>query len=421
MTKIASIKAREILDSRGNPTVEVEMTSENGLFARSSVPSGASTGSKEAIELRDGNKEKYFGKGVQQAVDNITNKIFPAIKEMDLFDYKTIDQKMLELDGTENKSNLGANALLAVSMNVVKLGALEKKKSLFKYLREDCNCPVYTDHSDKYIMPKPLMNIINGGAHATNNLDIQEFMIIPQKADSFKENLRIGAEIFHTLKKVLMSKNLATGVGDEGGFAPNLESHEQAFTLMSEAIEKAGYVVGKDVVFALDCASSEFFNTTDKMYTFEGEKKSATELINYYKTLCEKYPLYSIEDGMDENDIDGWKSLTQELGKEVKMVGDDLFVTNPTILQQGIADKWANSILIKLNQIGTVSETLHAINLAKEAGFSSIISHRSGETADSFIADLTVATNSGHIKTGSLCRTDRIEKYNQLMRIEEEI
>ncbi len=408
MSKIAKIKARQILDSRGNPTVEVDVILKNGILGRAAVPSGASTGEHEAIELRDGDKSKYMGKGVLKAVANVNTKIAKTLVNKEP-DFKTLDKIVLKLDGTENKGNLGANAILGVSMAVAKADAAQKKVSLFKYL----------GGSKAKLLPVPLMNILNGGVHADNNLDIQEFMIVPIGAPTFSEALRMATEVFHNLKKILHDKNLATSVGDEGGFAPNLQSNEEALTLMSEAISKAGYKVGKDISFALDCASSSFYE--NGKYTFEGKELSADDLVNIYEALVNKFPIVSIEDGLYENDWDGWLKLTNRLGSKVQLVGDDLFVTNVKRLKMGIEKKIANSILVKVNQIGSLSETLDTINLAKKNKYTSIISHRSGETEDTTIAQLAVATNSGQIKTGSLSRTDRLAKYNDLLRIEEEL
>jgi enolase len=412
MSEIVDIYAREILDSRGNPTLEVDVFLESGAFGRAAVPSGASTGEREALEMRDGDSSRYLGKGVLKAVDNVNNEIADELIGMDADDQVAIDMKMLELDGTEFKSKLGANAILGISLAVAKAAADEAGQPLYKYI----------GGAGARELPLPMMNIINGGAHADNNVDIQEFMIMPAGATCFAEALRMGAEIFHALKSVLKSKGYNTAVGDEGGFAPNLKSNEEALEVIVEAIVKAGYKPGKDILLALDVASSELFK--NGKYTLENEpqkEKTAAELVDFYENLVNKYPIISIEDGMAENDWDGWKLLTERLGKRIQIVGDDLFVTNPKILKQGIQQGVANSILIKLNQIGTLTETLEAIEMAKRAGYTTVISHRSGETEDTTLADLAVAVNSGQIKTGSLCRTDRVAKYNQLLRIEEEL
>ena len=412
MSEIVDVYAREILDSRGNPTLEVEVFLESGAFGRAAVPSGASTGEREALELRDGDKARYLGKGVLKAIDNVNNQIADELIGMDADDQVGIDMKMLELDGTEYKSNLGANAILGVSLAVAKAAADEAGQPLYKYI----------GGAGARELPLPMMNIINGGAHADNNVDIQEFMIMPAGAASFAEALRMGAEIFHALKTVLKSKGYNTAVGDEGGFAPDLKSNEEALEVIMEAIVKAGYKPGEDVLLALDVASSELFK--NGKYTLENEThkvKTPTEMVDFYENLVNKYPIISIEDGMAENDWDGWKLLTDRLGKRIQIVGDDLFVTNPKILKEGIQKGIANSILIKLNQIGTLTETLEAIEMAKRAGYTTVISHRSGETEDTTLADLAVAVNAGQIKTGSLCRTDRVAKYNQLLRIEDEL
>lgn len=407
MSKIVELKAREILDSRGNPTVEVEIKTELGNKVIASVPSGASTGSKEALELRD-KDDRYMGLGVLKAVSNVNDKIKPLVMGMDVCDITLIDEAMLELDGTENKDNLGANAILGVSLAALKAKAADENKEVYEVLGLE------------YSMPRPMMNIINGGSHADNNVDFQEFMIMP-KADSFKEMLRIGAEIFHTLKKVLKAKGYNTAVGDEGGFAPNLGSNEEALTLIVEAIEKAGYTPGRDCDLALDVAASEFYN--DGVYDLKGENKKLTtlEMVDFYEELVAKYPIISIEDAFDENDWDGFKLLTDKIGDKVQLVGDDLFVTNEKILREGIEKGVANAILLKLNQIGTVTETLRTIKLARDNNYNTIISHRSGETEDNYIADFAVGLDLGQIKTGSLSRSDRISKYNRLLRIEEEI
>lgn len=414
MSEIVDVYAREILDSRGNPTLECEVFLESGAFGRAAVPSGASTGEREALELRDGDKGRYLGKGVLKAVDNVNNKIADELIGMEASDQVGIDNRMLELDGTEFKSNLGANAILGVSMAVAKAAAEEAGLPLYKYI----------GGANARELPLPMMNIINGGAHADNNVDIQEFMIMPAGACCFAEALRMGAEIFHALKGVLKAKGYNTAVGDEGGFAPNLKSNEEALEVIVEAITKAGYKPGEDVLLALDVASSELFDKDKGVYTLENEakkEKTAAEMVDFYENLVNKYPIISIEDGMAENDWDGWKLLTDRLGKKIQIVGDDLFVTNPKILKEGIQKGIANSILIKLNQIGTLTETLEAIEMAKRAGYTTVISHRSGETEDTTLADLAVAVNAGQIKTGSLCRTDRVAKYNQLLRIEDEL
>ena len=412
MGEILFVRAREILDSRGNPTVEAEVVLDSGYEGRAAVPSGASTGSREALELRDGDSKRYLGKGVLTAVQNVNNEIAPKIIGMDGRDQVGLDQFLLSLDGTENKSRLGANAILAVSMAAAKAGAAESELPLYRYLGGALT----------YLLPVPLMNVLNGGAHADNNLDIQEFMIVPAGASTFAEALRMGAETFHHLKKVLKSKGLNTAVGDEGGFAPNLRSNVEAMDVLMQGIESAGYEPGKDIFIALDAAASEFYK--DGAYRLEAEEqpqKSPEELIEFYAQWASKYPLISLEDGMSEGDWPGWKSLTQRLGSKIQIVGDDIFVTNTKILAKGIEEGVANSILIKLNQIGTVTETLQAINMALRAGYTAVISHRSGGTEDTTSADLAVASGVGQIKTGSLSRTDRIAKYNQLLRIEEEL
>ena len=408
MGKIKDIKAREILDSRGNPTVEVDVILENGVMGRTAVPSGASTGIREALELRDNDKNRYMGKGVLKAVNNVNTEIRDLVIGMESTNQKEIDYKMIELDGTETKSRLGANAMLGVSMAVLKASANEKNIPLYKYIGNGKTLPV------------PMMNILNGGAHADNKLDFQEFMIIPQ-ASTIKERVRIGAEVFHNLKNVLKSKGLATSVGDEGGFAPNLESNTEGFELIMEAIKKAGYVPGVDVKLGIDVAASEFYE--DGKYVLAGEGRSLTtdELIEFYKELCGKYPIISIEDPVDENDWEGFRKITEELGDKVQLVGDDLFVTNKKCLQKGIDNHAGNAILLKVNQIGTITETLETIELARKNNYKTIISHRSGETEDTTIASLAVGLDLGQIKTGSLSRTDRVCKYNELMRIEEEL
>jgi len=416
MSKIAKVVARQVLDSRGNPTVEVDIFTECGKKGRASVPSGASTGTREALELRDGKADFFLGKSVLNAVKNINEKISPIILGLEVTDQKAVDTAMLEADGTENKEKFGANAILAVSMANCRAGAEVKELSLFRYLREFLKIP---NAKDSYCLPTPLMNIINGGEHASNNLDIQEFMIVPHMKKSFSENLRAGVEIFHNLKKVLNKAGHSTNVGDEGGFAPNLDSHEEAIKSIFEAVEMAGYKPTKDISLSLDSAASEFYK--DGSYIMQGKSYSSEEMIDYYSQLVDKYPIYSIEDGLDESDYEGWKKLTERLGDKVLLVGDDLFVTNKKILQRGIDEKQANSILVKVNQIGSLTETFETLQLAFDNEFDAIISHRSGETGDAFIADLAVASGAGHIKTGSASRSDRMEKYNQLLRIEEEL
>ena len=408
MTNIQSIVAREILDSRGNPTVEVDIRLESGVFARAAVPSGASTGAFEAAELRDGGS-RYLGKGVTSAVGNVTSKIAPVIKGMDVFEQRAIDLKMIELDATVNKSSLGANAILGVSLAVAKAAATERKLPLYSFL----------GGSDAKLLPVPMMNILNGGAHADTNVDIQEFMIAPIGAENFKEALRWGAEIYHSLKSVLKKRGLATSIGDEGGFAPNLESNRAALDLIIEAIEKAGYRVGTQVALAMDVAATEFYN--DGKYNFEGAQLSASEMIAYYKGLTDSYPLVSIEDPLSEDDWDGWTAITKELGSRVQLVGDDLFVTNPERLKRGIDSGTANALLVKVNQIGTLTETMDAVAMAHKAEYRTMMSHRSGETEDTTIADLAVALSCGQIKTGAPARSERVAKYNQLLRIEEEL
>lgn len=415
MSKIVDIKAREILDSRGNPTIEADVILESGASGSACAPSGASTGSREALELRDGDKSRYLGKGVTMAVGNVNSAIRELLVGMEVSDQKALDQAMLDADGTENKGNLGANAILAVSLAAAKAAAVDQGKPLYEYISD------LQDDDNEYSLPVPMMNIINGGEHADNNVDIQEFMIQPVGAPTVAEAIRYGAEIFHALKGVLKKRGLNTAVGDEGGFAPNLPSNEAALEAIMEAIEIAGYKAGDDVTLALDCAASEFYK--DGKYVLAGEDRSmnSEEFADYLAELCDRYPIISIEDGMDESDWDGWKILTEKLGKKVQLVGDDLFVTNTRILQRGIDEKVANSILIKFNQIGSLTETLDAIKMAKDAGYTAVISHRSGETADTTIADLAVATAAGQIKTGSLCRSDRVAKYNRLIRIEQEL
>ncbi|ORF39046.1 phosphopyruvate hydratase [Snodgrassella alvi] len=411
MSAIIDIFAREILDSRGNPTVECDVLLESGVMGRAAVPSGASTGEKEALELRDGDKQRYLGKGVLQAVENVNNEIAQALIGIDASEQSYIDQIMIDLDGTDNKGRLGANATLAVSLAVARAAAEDAGLPLYRYI----------GGAGPMSMPVPMMNVINGGAHANNSLDIQEFMIMPVGAESFRQALRCGAEVFHHLKKLCNDKGMSTSVGDEGGFAPDLASHEEAIQLILTAVEAAGYIPGKDIVLALDCASSEFYKNGHYELTAENLSLTSAEFADYLTDLVNKYPIVSIEDGMSEHDWEGWKLLTERLGKKVQLVGDDLFVTNPAILSEGIAKGLANSLLVKVNQIGTLSETLKAVDLAKRFGYTSVMSHRSGETEDSTIADLAVGTNCMQIKTGSLSRSDRIAKYNQLLRIEEEL
>jgi enolase len=413
VTEIVDIRAREILDSRGNPTIEADVELANGIRGSACVPSGASTGSREAIELRDKDASRYMGKGVLHAVENVNSRIREPLLGRHAEDQADIDARMIEMDGTENKGNLGANAILSVSLAIANAAAAAKNMALYEYLAELDGSP------GRYSMPVPMMNILNGGEHADNNVDIQEFMILPTGAVSFSEALRCGAEIFHTLKSVLSERGLSTAVGDEGGFAPNLPSNESALEVIMEAIDKSGYVAGKDVCLGLDCAASEFYKDGQYIFASENRRFNSEEFTGYLNELSQKYPIISIEDGMDESDWQGWGQLTEAIGSKVQLVGDDLFVTNSSILQKGIDEKVANSILIKLNQIGTLSETLNAIQLAKSAGYTAVISHRSGETEDTFIADLAVATAAGQIKTGSLCRSDRVAKYNRLLRIED--
>lgn len=409
MSAIFDVYSRMILDSRGNPTIEVEVTTEEGVVGRAAVPSGASTGEHEAVELRDGDASKWVGKGVENALQNISNEIAPQLIGLDVFDQRGIDLRMIELDGTANKGRLGANAILGCSLAVANAAARCVGQPLYRYIGG-------TGARD---LPVPMMNVLNGGSHADNNVDIQEFMVAPIGAPTFAEGLRCGTEVFHTLKKVIQGRGLATGVGDEGGFAPNLGSNEEALELLAEAVEKAGYALGKDVVLALDVAASEFHK--DGLYHIDGEDKDAAAMIAYYQGLAERFPLFSIEDGLDENDWDGWAALTAAMGESVQLVGDDLFVTNVDRLGQGIDSNTANSILIKVNQIGTLSETLDTIELAHKNGYTCVISHRSGETEDTTIADLAVAINAGQIKTGAPCRSERVAKYNQLLRIESEL
>ncbi len=411
MSAIVDVIAREVLDSRGNPTVEADVLLESGALGRAAVPSGASTGSREAIELRDGDAGRYLGKGVLKAVENVNTEIAEALLGLDAEEQAFIDQTMIDLDGTDNKSRLGANALLAVSMAVAKAAAAEAGLPLYRYF----------GGSGGMSLPVPMMNVINGGAHANNNLDIQEFMILPVGAKSFRDALRSGAEIFHHLKKLVDKKGYPTTVGDEGGFAPNVSGNDEAIELILRAIEAAGYTPGQDVVLGLDCASSEFYKNGKYVLSSENLELTSGEFADYLATLAGKYPIISIEDGMAEGDWDGWKQLTDKLGKNVQIVGDDLFVTNPKILKEGIAKGIANSILIKINQIGTLTETFAAVEMAKRASYTNVISHRSGETEDSTIADIAVGLNAGQIKTGSLSRSDRIAKYNQLIRIEEDL
>ncbi len=411
MSKIVDIKAREILDSRGNPTLEADVTLESGVVGSAMVPSGASTGEREAIELRDGDKNRYLGKGVLNAINNVNTEIRAAIVGMDANDQAAIDNAMIALDGTDNKARLGANAILSVSMAVAHAAAKEAGVPLYRHLNK----------SGKFIMPVPMMNIINGGSHADNSVDLQEFMILPVGAPTFREAIRYGAEVFHNLAKVLKAKGLATTVGDEGGFAPNLSSNEEAIEVILEAIEKAGYKAGVDIFLGMDAAASEYYK--DGKYVLSAENRSFTsvEMNDFLAAWVEKYPIISIEDGLDQNDWAGWKDQTEKLGGKIQLVGDDLFVTNPKILKEGIEKGIANSILIKVNQIGTLTETLAAIDMAHAAGYTAVMSHRSGETEDTTIADLAVATGTGQIKTGSLSRSDRVAKYNRLMKIEEEL
>lgn len=415
MAKIVDIKGREVLDSRGNPTVEADVLLDNGIIGSACAPSGASTGSREALELRDGDKSRYLGKGVLKAVANINGPIRDLLLGKDPLDQKALDHAMIKLDGTENKGSLGANAILAVSLAAAKAAAQDQDLPLYAYIANLNGTP------GVYSMPVPMMNIINGGEHADNNVDIQEFMVQPVGAKSFSEGLRMGTEIFHHLKAVLKARGLSTAVGDEGGFAPNLASNEDALKVISEAVANAGYTLGTDVTLALDCAASEFYEDGKYNLSGEGQVFDSEGFAEYLKGLTQRYPIISIEDGLDESDWDGWKILTDKIGEKIQLVGDDLFVTNTKILKEGIDKKIANSILIKFNQIGTLTETLEAIQMAKAAGYTAVISHRSGETEDSTIADLAVGTAAGQIKTGSLCRSDRVSKYNQLLRIEEQL
>ncbi len=409
MASIEAVGAREILDSRGNPTVEVEVALEDGTFARAAVPSGASTGAFEAVERRDGNKKRYLGKGVEKAVDAVIDDVAPAVVGLEASDQRLIDHTMIELDGTDNKGKIGANAILGVSLAVAKAAADSADLALFRYV----------GGPNAHLLPVPMMNILNGGSHADSNVDIQEFMIAPVGAPTFRESLRMGAEVYHALKAVLKERGLATGLGDEGGFAPDLSSNREALDLIVVAIEKAGYAPGDDIALALDVAATEFHK--DGKYLWEGGKKSAAEMTKFYEELVADYPLVSIEDPLDEDDWEGWATLTASVGEKTQIVGDDLFVTNPTRLQRGIDEKAANALLVKLNQIGTLSETSDAVALAQRAGFFAMVSHRSGETEDTTIADLSVAYNAGQIKTGAPARGERINKYNQLLRIEEEL
>lgn len=414
MSLIESIHARQILDSRGNPTVEVDVVTESGAFGRAAVPSGASTGTHEAVELRDGDKTRYVGKGVLKAVENVNTKIAAEIVGFDVFDQNLLDKIMIELDGSKNKGQLGANAILGTSLAIAKAAAMEAGVPLYRYI----------GGVNANTLPVPMMNILNGGSHADNSIDFQEFMVMPVNAPTFSEALRMGTEVFHTLKKVLHDKGLSTNVGDEGGFAPNIKSNEEAIEVVLKAIEKAGFKPGEDIFIAMDAASSEFYDGESKMYHFkksDGKKLSSDEMVDYWAQWAAKYPIISIEDGMAEEDWAGWKKLTDKIGKKTQLVGDDLFVTNVEFLQKGIDLGVANSILVKVNQIGSLTETINAVNLAKKNSYKSIMSHRSGETEDSTIADLAVALNTGQIKTGSASRSDRMAKYNQLIRIEEEL
>ncbi len=413
-TSIRHIQAREILDSRGNPTIEVDVRLDNGAFGRAAVPSGASTGEHEAVELRDGDKSRFAGKGVRKAVANVNHKIEPVLKGLDARDQANIDKKLIELDGTPTKKTLGANATLAVSLAVARAAAADENLPLFRYL----------GGPEARVLPVPMMNILNGGAHSDAPIDFQEFMIVPRGAPSFSEALRYGAEVYHALKSVLKERRLSTAIGDEGGFAPQLDSAEDALESISAGVEKAGYKLGEQIFIALDPAASEFYDAEKRLYIFKKSgdaRKTAEELVDYYAELCARFPIISIEDGCAEDDWDGWKKLTKKLGDRIQLVGDDLFVTNVEFLRRGIAEQVANSILIKVNQIGTLTETLATINLATRSHYTTVISHRSGETEDTTIADIAVATNAGQIKTGAPCRSDRVAKYNQLLRIEEEL
>lgn len=412
MSFIESVHARQILDSRGNPTIEVDVITDNGAFGRAAVPSGASTGTHEAVELRDGDKRKFLGKGVLKAVDNVNSKIAAEIVGLSVFDQNLVDKIMIELDGTANKGKLGANAILGTSLAVARAAAMEAGQSLYRYI----------GGVNANTLPVPMMNILNGGSHADNSIDFQEFMVMPVKAATFSESLRMGTEVFHHLKKVLHDKGFSTNVGDEGGFAPNIKSNEEAIEIVLTAIEKAGFKPGSDIFIAMDAATSEFYDSKTKTYTFkksDGKKLKSDEMVEYWAKWAKKYPIISIEDGMAEEDWDGWKKLTDKIGSKVQLVGDDLFVTNVDFLQKGIDMGVANSILVKVNQIGSLTETINAVNLAKRNSYKSIMSHRSGETEDSTIADLAVALNTGQIKTGSASRSDRMAKYNQLLRIED--
>jgi len=414
MSLIADINARQILDSRGNPTMEVDVITTSGYMGRAAVPSGASTGKYEAVELRDDDKSTYMGKGVTKAVSNVNNQLQDALIGMDAFDQRLIDDTMLSLDGTENKSSLGANAILGVSLACAKAAAEESGQSLYRYI----------GGVNAYTLPVPMMNILNGGSHADNSIDFQEFMIVPVGAESFSLGLRMGVEVFHHLKKVLKSKNYSTNVGDEGGFAPNIKSNKEAIEIVLQSIESAGYKPGDEIMIAMDAAASEFYDSKEKVYHFHkstGDKLSSSEMVDYWKNWTENYPIFSIEDGLDEDDWSAWSMLTSKIGHNTQLVGDDLFVTNTKKLQRGIEEKSANSILIKVNQIGSLSETIDAVTLANKNSFTSVMSHRSGETEDTTIADLSVALSTGQIKTGSASRSDRIAKYNQLLRIEEEL
>jgi enolase len=414
MSKILDIKARQILDSRGNPTVEVDVMTSNKIIGRAAVPSGASTGTHEAVELRDADKKKYLGKGVLKAVENVNKKLKDILIGSSIYDQNALDKAMIKLDGTANKSKLGANAILGVSLAASKAAAIESGLSLFRYV----------GGANANTMPAPMMNILNGGSHADNSIDFQEFMIMPLGATSFSDSLRMGTEVFHHLKKVLKDKGYSTNVGDEGGFAPNIKSNVEAIEIVLKAIETAGYRPGEDIYIAMDAAASEFYNAEEKVYHLKkstGEKLSSADMVNYWAEWCEKYPIVSIEDGLAEDDWDGWKLLTQKIGNKIQLVGDDLFVTNVKRLTEGIEKEIANSILIKVNQIGSLSETIDAVQMANKAGYTAVMSHRSGETEDNTIADLAVALNTGQIKTGSASRSDRVSKYNQLLRIEEEL
>ena len=414
MSTISDLRAREILDSRGNPTIEVEVLTENGFIGRAAVPSGASTGKYEAVELRDGDDGRFLGKGVLKATENVNEQLAEALIGEDVFEQRDIDEIMLELDGTDNKANLGANAILGVSLAIAKAAAQESGQSLFRYV----------GGVNAHVMPVPMMNILNGGSHADNSIDFQEFMIMPIGADMFSEALRMGVEVFHHLKKVLKSKGYSTNVGDEGGFAPNIKSNKEAIEIVLQSIESAGFRPGEDIMIAMDAATSEFYNAEEKVYHFhqsDGSKLTSDDMIGYWKEWCDQYPILSIEDGLDEDDWEGWTKLTAALGDQVQLVGDDLFVTNSKRLQRGIDTGAANSILVKVNQIGSLTETIESVTLATRNGYTSVMSHRSGETEDTTIADLAVALNTGQIKTGSASRSDRIAKYNQLLRIEEEL